>query len=575
MNDNTSANDWSKRVHEKWQSLQASADGRVWICMTSAAQLENQLTALEKRRLVGEKLPLLGLTFAAKDNIDALGFPTTAGCPAYSYQPAENASVVQNLEAAGAVILGKTAMDQFATGLVGVRSPQGPCPNAFNPEYISGGSSSGSAVAVARGQVDFSLGTDTAGSGRVPAAFNGLIGYKPTLGIISGYGVVPACRSLDTVSIFSKSVSMAALVAAVARRFDPRDAYSRHCSGKPIGSASGGFKFGVPSEKQLEFFGDAEAPKLFAAAVQHLESIGGEKVSIDYGPLAEAASLLYQGPWVAERFAAVGEWIEANSDACDPTVAKIILGAKNKSALETFRAMYRLKDLQQVAAKLWSQCDFLMVPTAPASYRIAEVLASPIELNTRLGYYNNFVNLLDLAAVAVPTGFWSSGVSFGVNLIGPAFTDDALLHFASRYMNEQPPVATNDERISLAVVGAHLRGQPLHHQLTTLNAEFVKQTTTAPSYRLHALPGTVPPKPGLERVSDGGSAIELEVYRLNPDAFGNFVGNVPPPLCIGSVELADKTWVKGFLCESVALQGALDISRFGGWRAYRQCSTTQ
>ncbi len=423
-------------------------------------------------------------------------------------------------------------------------------------------------MAVARGEVDFALGTDTAGSGRVPAALNGLIGYKPTLGTLSARGVVPACRSLDCVAIFSKTATAVTRITAVTRWFDAQDAYARQYAMKPGGPKSGAFRFGVPQESQLQFFGDPHAPELFAEAVAKLKSLGGECVRIDYQPFAETAALLYQGPWVAERYAAVGEWIETHRDDCDPTVARIILEGKTKTATDVYRAMYKLKALQRAAASVWNQCDCLVVPTVPALYRISEVVANPVELNSRLGTYNNFVNLLDLAAVAVPTGFWPAGVSFGVNLIGPAFTDDALLNLAGRCLGETSVAPASSDAIRIAVVGAHLRGQPLHHQLTSLNAEFVAQTKTSPCYRLHALPGTVPPKPGLARVADNGSAIELEVFALSPEGFGRFVGAVPPPLCIGSVELVDGSWVKGISCEPLALQGAPDISRFGGWRAY-------
>jgi allophanate hydrolase len=567
MNTAKSNTDWSVHARSQWEKLQ-TADPRAWISVATAEHFNEQIAALEKRRAAGEALPLLGKTFAAKDNIDAAGFPTTAGCPAYSYMPHEDAAVVARLKAAGAILLGKTALDQFATGLVGTRSPHGPCPNALNPEFISGGSSSGSAVAVARGEADFSLGTDTAGSGRVPAALNGLIGYKPTCGVLSARGVVPACRSLDCVSIFAKTASDAGRIACVARGFDTQDAYSRPYTAKSLGRTGNTFRFGIPQANQLEFFGDAEAAELFAKAVAKLKSIGGEAVEIDYGPFAETAALLYQGPWVAERYASVGEWIESHRDACDPTVASIILGGKAKNATETFRAMYRLKTLQHTCVAIWKECDCLVVPTIGSAYRIAEVQANPVELNTRLGFYNNFVNLLDLAAVTVPTGFWSSGISFGINLIGPAFTDNALLNLAARCLGELPATTIPSDTIRLAVVGAHLRGQPLHHQLISLNAEFVAQTTTAPRYRLHALAGTVPAKPGLARVLQNGAKIEVEVYALDADAFGRFVAAVPPPLCIGSVELADGSWVKGFLCEPVGLQGTPDISHLGGWRAY-------
>ncbi|MDX1953137.1 MAG: allophanate hydrolase [Verrucomicrobiota bacterium] len=539
-------------------------DKRVWISVADESFINAQRSELEIRA-GGERLPLLGLTFAVKDNIDVEGFPTTAGCPDFSYNPTRDAMAVKLLKSAGAAVLGKTTMDQFATGLVGTRSPHGPCPNAFNPAYISGGSSSGSAVAVARGEVDFALGTDTAGSGRVPAAYNGLIGYKPTRGLISAIGVVPACRTLDCVSIFSKTVALASRVAEVVRTFDPQDPFARQYLPRPAAPVN--FRFAVPD--RLEFFGDVEAPKLFQAAIAKLEALGGEKVTINFAPFAEAATLLYKGPWVAERFAAVGDWIEQHPHSADPIVREIILGGKKPTAAEVFQSSYRLAEIKRDTEAVWRECHCMILPTVANSYRIEEISANPIELNSRLGTYNNFVNLLDLAAVTAPAGAWSCGVGFGINLIGPSFSDDALLSLAARFCGESIPSPVKSTHVSLAVVGAHLRGQPLHAQVVQLEARFLRQTQTAPRYRLYAIPNSIPPKPGMLRQKDG-VPIEVEVYEMTPEAFGTFVAAIPPPLCIGSVELSDGTWVKGFLCEPAALEGALEISEFGGWRAWLQ-----
>jgi allophanate hydrolase len=556
---------WQNTFRRRWSKLVAQKDPRVWISVINEAQLEDQLVAIEAKLARGESLPLIGLTFAIKDNIDLEGLPTTAGCPDFAFQPQQDAFAVALLKGAGAIAIGKTNMDQFATGLVGTRSPHGACPNFFNPEYISGGSSSGSAVAVARDEVDFALGTDTAGSGRVPAAYNGLIGYKPTRGVISTNGVVPACRTLDCVSVFSRRVDLADRVAQVLRAIDPRNPFSRHFHPTPFRDVDK-FRFGVP--KEITVYGDPEASRLFQEAVSHLEQLGGEKRVIDDSQFREAAALLYQGPWVAERYAAVGEWIERHSAAVDSTVRQIILGGRDRTAVAAFQAMYQLAEIKRRTEETWRQCDCLVFPTVTTSPRIDEVSANPIELNSRLGEYNNFVNLLDLAAVTVPTGGWSHGPGFGVNLIGPAFSDDFLLQLAARLQGETLPFRQKTDTIALAVVGAHLRGQPLNSQLDQLNARFLKQTCTAPQYRLYSLPNTTPPKPGLVRANNGGSKIEVEVYEMTPNAFGKFVAAVPPPLCIGNAILEDGCTVKSFLCEPAALEGATEITAFGGWRSY-------
>jgi allophanate hydrolase len=556
---------WQHLVRDRWSKLAADNDPRVWISVINESQLESQIRAIEATGTHGESLPLLGLTFAIKDNIDLEDLLTTAGCPEFAFQPKHDAFAVALLKRAGAIAFGKTNMDQFATGLVGTRSPHGACPNFLNPEYISGGSSSGSAVAVARDDVDFALGTDTAGSGRVPAAYNGLIGYKPTRGVISSSGVVPACRTLDCVSVFSRRADLADRVAQVLRAFDLRDPFSRHFHPAPLRDVDT-FRFGVPRE--IASYGDPESSRLFQEAVSQLEQLGGEKCVIDDRQFREAAALLYQGPWVAERYAAVGEWIERHSAAVDPTVRQIILGGRDGTAAAAFQAIYQLAEIKRRTEDTWTQCDCLVFPTVTTSPRIDEVSANPIVLNSRLGDYNNFVNLLDLAAVTVPTGRWSQGPGFGVNLIGPAFSDDSLLQLAARLQGETLPSRQKADTIALAVVGAHLRGQPLNSQLDQLNARFLKQTCTAPQYRLYSLPNTTPPKPGLVRSNNGGSKIEVEVYELTPNAFGKFVAAVPPPLCIGNAILEDGCTVKSFLCEPAALEGAIEITAFGGWRSY-------
>lgn len=509
--------------------------------------------------------PLKGLTFAIKDNIDYAGVPTTAGCPAYAYTPTATATVVKALEQAGAVAVGKTNLDQFATGLVGVRSPYGACSSVFGKEYISGGSSSGSAVAVALKEVDFSLGTDTAGSGRVPAAFNNLIGVKPTRGVLSMTGVVPACRSLDTVSIFARDLDTAARVFDAAAQYDPADWSARRMEDYPSPWAVGKFRFGVPRPEQLEFFGDTEAQKLYEAAIGKLASQGGEPVEIDYAPFRDAATLLYQGPWVAERLAAIEEFIHLRGDDMHPVVRGIINGASKFTAVDSYRALYRLGESKRAAEAEWQKMDVLFLPTTGTIYKIAAVEADPVRLNTNLGYYTNFVNLFDLAALAIPAGFRPNGLPFGVTLVGPAFSDRALLSLAGRHLTQAPGC------LSVAVVGAHLSGQPLNSQLTQRGARLLKSCRTAPGYRLYALANTTPPKPGLVR-EEGfrGPGIELEVWSMPVSQFGSFVGLIPAPLGIGSVTLDDGSIVKGFICEPAGLAAATEITHFAGWRAYLQ-----
>jgi len=547
---------------------------QAWISRAPPDVVLAQADEVDRRVAAGETLPLAGVPFAVKDNIDVAGLATTAACPAFAYAPEDSAAVVQRLQAAGAIVLGKTNLDQFATGLVGTRSPYGAPGCVYNRAYVSGGSSSGSAVAVAAGLVAFALGTDTAGSGRVPAAFNGLVGLKPTKGRWSTRGLVPACRSLDCITVFAADAADAALVDSVAAGFDPGDSYSRR---EPPAGADFGprFRFGVPKPSQRQFFGDAESAVLFAAAAERMAAAGGTPVEVDIAPLLEAAKLLYSGPWVAERTAAVADLLKTNPAAIHPVVRAILQGGVGVSGVDTFRGLYALQDFVRQAEALWDDVDLLLLPTAPTIYRIDEVLAEPVALNSNLGLYTNFVNLLDMSAVALPAGWRANQTGFGVTLVAPAWADRALLALAGRYeaaapAPEAPPLdlGTRRETVRLAVVGAHLHGMPLHWQLTSRDARLAETTTTARAYRLYAMANTAPPKPALVHVGAEGAAIALEVYELSAAAFGSFVAEVPAPLAIGSVTLASGEVVKGFVAEPRAIEDAEDITHLGGWRAY-------
>ncbi len=559
-------------LREAYAAIERRGADSVWIHLVPLDEALGQLEAAGQRRREGATLPLFGVPFAAKDNIDVAGHPTTAGCPAFAYKPEATATVVRWLQAAGAVLVGKTNLDQFATGLTGTRSPYGALSSVFDADYIAGGSSSGSAVAVASRLVAFALGTDTAGSGRVPAAFNGIVAVKPTRGLLSTAGVVPACRSLDCVSILAHTVEDATRVLDAARGPDPEDAYSRVATGPPA-SLGAAFRFGVPPRAQREFFGDEAAALLYERALDRLESLGGRRVEIDLTPFRAAADLLYEGPWVAERLASIRPFFEAHAEDVHPVVRAIVGRASSLSAVDVFQGMYRLEALRKAAAAQWAGMDVLALPTAPTIYRHAAIERDPIRLNGNLGYYTNFVNLLDCGAVAVPAGVRPNGLPFGISLIAPAFHDEMLCALGMRWQGERGPVAaaTSVARpVRLAVVGAHLSGQPLNRELVDRQARLVRAGRTAREYRLYALAGTTPPKPGLVRVTDGtGEGIEVEVWELTEAGFGSLVAAVPAPLAIGTVTLEDGEPVKGFLCEAHAIQGAEDISAWGGWRAYR------
>lgn len=566
-------------VEEVIRRRDALADRAVFITETPADALRDAARAV----MAGPRdLPLWGIPFAVKDNIDAAGLPTTAACPAFAYTPAADAATVARLRAAGAIVIGKTNLDQFATGLNGTRSPYGAPRSVFNADYVSGGSSSGSAVAVAAGLCSFALGTDTAGSGRVPAMFNNLVGIKPTPGLVPNTGVVPACRSVDVVTVFAGCVAEGVAVRRVMEGYDPADPFSRRAA--PV-ALPPGLRIGVLAGAEREFYGNAEVEALYDAAIDRARALGATILPFDYAPFREAAALLYDGPWVAERLAAVEEFYETNADDFDPAVGQIIGGAKGRTAVQAFNGLYRLNAIRQQVAPVWDAVDVLMLPTSPTTHTVADMLADPIAKNSQFGRYTNFANLMGLAAIAVPGGFGPSGLPAGVTLIGPGFSDDALAPFAAAMHAAAacgmgidraaavPPAllpAVPEGWLPIAVVGAHLTGMPLNAELTGPGGVKLAETTTAPGYRLYALPDTVPPKPGLiHDPAFTGPGIAVEVWALPAAAFGAFVARIPAPLGIGKLTLADGSAVSGFLCESHALQGAEDITAFGGWRAFR------
>jgi allophanate hydrolase len=528
-------------------------------------------------------LPLYGVPVAVKDNIDALGFPTTAACPAFSYTPTHDSTAVERLRAAGAIIIGKTNLDQFATGLVGVRSPYGIPKNSIREDLIPGGSSSGSATAVGAGLVPLSLGTDTAGSGRVPAMLNNIVGLKPSLGMISTAGLVPACRTLDCISVFALTVDDAALALSVMTGPDQADPFSRD---RPLGAITpfpANLRLGVPRNGQLIFFGDKKSEAAYADALKRWTSLGATLVEFDLEPFYETARLLYEGPWVAERYLVIKNLLASAPDSIHPVTREITAAGARLTAAETFSALYRLQGLRKIAERTFANIDALALPTAPTAYTTAQVLANPIELNSRLGTYTNFVNLLDLSGLAIPAAMRADGIPFGITLLAPAGRD-ALLASIGRVFHADtkltvgakgvaqaplaPLPASGSDEIPIAVVGAHLSGMALNGELKALNGKLVEATKTAPDYKLYALQ-TTPAKPGMLRVEAGkGASIELEIWSLSSSAFGKFVNAIPAPMAIGTVRLADGRSVKGFLVEPEVLSEARDITSYGGWRAY-------
>jgi allophanate hydrolase len=531
------------------------------------------------------KLPLYGVPVAIKDNIDAAGFATTAACPAFAYKPGHDATAVARLRAAGAIVIGKTNLDQFATGLVGVRSPYGSPRNPFNAELIPGGSSSGSAVAVAAGLVPLALGTDTAGSGRVPAAFNNIVGLKPSLGLISNYGVVPACRTLDCVSVFALTVDDAWTALATIAGRDGNDPYSRARALGAPGAMPAHVKLGVPSKGDLLFFGDHDYERAYHDALARLARLGCDIVEIDIEPFYETARLLYDGPWVAERSITARALLASDPQAIHPVTREIILSGLRPSAVDAFAAFYKLEELRWIAGQTFRRVDALALPTAPTIYSIKQVAADPIQLNSRLGTYTNFVNLLDLCGLALPAAMTEAGLPFGITLLAPGGADARLAEIGRVFcadtqlplgaLNEPQPALTPPAtsaaqgEVAVAVVGAHLSGLPLNGELRELGGRLLQTATTAADYRLYALTGGAVAKPGLLRVAQGqGAAVEVEVWALPAANFGGFVDAVPPPLSIGTITLRDGRTVKGFLVEAAATAGARDISGFGGWRAF-------
>lgn len=570
-------------VARSFMRIRDHGDPAIFIGLRDEAEAVAEAEALSTKD--SSQLPLFGVPFAVKDNIDVAGLPTTAACPAFSYMPAQDANTVARLRAAGAIVIGKTNLDQFATGLVGVRSPYGVPKNPIRDDLVPGGSSSGSAVAVSAGIVPFSLGTDTAGSGRVPAMLNNIVGLKPSLGLMSTFGVVPACRTLDCVSIFSLTVDDAMIALNAMAGYDPADPYSRNRVVGLMTDFPARLKIGIPRKGQLLFFGDKVSEHSYNAAIERLVTLGGLTVEVDIEPLYETARLLYEGPWVAERYLVIRDLLASDPAAIHPVTREITIAGAKISAADTFAAFYRLETLHQVTRKTFAQIDTLVLPTAPTAYTVAQVLADPIQLNSRLGTYTNFVNLLDLCGLAVPASMRTDGIPFGITLLAPA-GNDAMLASVGRVFHADtkltvgakgfvPPAlapvsnALGNDEVALVAVGAHMSSMALNHELLLLGGRLIAATATAPDYRLYALKGTTPPKPGMLRVEEnGGAPIEVEVWALSSANFGKFVASVPSPMSIGSVKLADGSVAKGFLVEAEAIKDARDITSFGGWRAF-------
>jgi allophanate hydrolase len=569
-------------IARSFARLRKHADEAVFISLRDEAEAIAEAKALKAKG--GADLPLYGVPFAVKDNIDVAGLPTTAACPDFAYRPQADATVVARLRAAGAIVIGKTNLDQLATGLVGVRSPYGIPRNTFDPKVIPGGSSSGSAVAVAAGIVPLSLGTDTAGSGRVPAGLNNIVGLKPSVGLVSTYGVVPACRTLDCVSVFALTVDDAFAALDVIAGPDHNDAYSRPRPLARLGAMAPGVRIGVPKPAQRLFFGDKTSESVYDAAMARFQALGAVIVEIDIEPFYETARLLYDGPWVAERYITARSLIASSPDSMHPVTREITLSGVRPSAADAFTAFYKLEEVRRVADHTFKSIAALLLPTLPTHYTVEQVLADPVELNSRLGTYTNFVNLLDLCGLAVPAAMRPDGMPSGVTLLAPG-GNDAMLASLGRVFHHDtgltlgalglpqpalaPHAAPAEGEIAIAVVGAHLSGMPLNGELRTLGARLIGPAMTAPDYKLYALAGTRPAKPGMLRVAEGkGASIALEVWALPAAGFGSFVNAIPAPLSIGSLRLADGSSVKGFLVEALAVDGARDISAFGGWRAF-------
>src|SRR5437868_12586909 len=572
----------AETIARSYRRIRDYNDSAVFISLRDEKDALAEAEALSAKD-AGE-LPLLGVPVAVKDNIDALGLPTTAACPAFSYLPSHDATSVAKLRAAGAIIIGKTNLDQFATGLVGVRSPYGIPNNPIRADLIPGGSSSGSAVAVSAGLVPLALGTDTAGSGRVPAMLNNIVGLKPSLGLISTAGVVPACRTLDCVSVFALTTDDAMIALKAMAGPDGADPFSRSRPLADMTAFPARLRLGIPRNGQLIFFGDRASEKAYGDALKRWAALGATLVEFDLEPFYETARLLYEGPWVAERYLVIRNLLASSPESIHPVTREITAAGARLTAADTFAALYRLQGLRRTAERAFADIDALVLPTAPTAYTTAQVLANPIELNSRLGTYTNFVNLLDLCGLALPSAMRPDGIPFGITLLAPARRDaqlasigrvfhaDTELKMGSKGLT-QPPLAPPSseligDEIAIAVVGAHLSGMALNGELLALGGRLLEEATTAPDYKLYAL-DTTPPKPGMLRVEAGaGSAIKLELWALSAASFGKFVAAIPPPLSIGTIRLADGRGVKGFIVETAAIGGARDISACGGWRAF-------
>lgn len=567
-------------IEEVFRRLENANDPAMFISTDKAYAL----AAAQALGTYDASKPLWGLPFAVKDNIDVAGMQTTAACPEYAYSPAADAFVVAQLKAAGAIPVGKTNLDQFATGLVGVRSPYGVPVNAIDPEIVPGGSSSGSAVSVARGIVPFALGTDTAGSGRVPGALNNIVGLKPSLGTLSATGMVPACRTLDTISVFALTVEDAFAAFAAATVYDRADAYSKAFPTPMLQPVPSHFKIGVPTPATRRFFGDVHQDKSFAEAIDKIAALGAEIVEIDFTPLYAIADMLYSGAWVAERFAAIEQFIVGRPDALHPVTNTIIGGAATLSAADAFNGFYRLMDLKRAAEPLLAGLDMLAVPTIPTFYSRKDLAADPIGPNSRFGTYTNFVNLMDMCGIAVPMAVRGDGRPGSVTLLAASGKDGAIASLASALHQgagvtlgatgwalpevETPKPQAGEDEIAVALVGAHMSGLPLNGEIAGRGGRFLFSAETAPKYRFYALAGGPPKRPGLVRQDEGGASIALEVWAMPKAEFGAFMAGIPSPLGIGTLELSDGSTVKGFICESAGIAGADDITAFGGWRAY-------
>ena len=568
-------------MREALARLEATGDPGIFLSLRSGEDLVSEAEALGP--FDPEARPLWGLPFAVKDNIDLAGLPTTAACPAFAYEPEGDAFAVAALRAAGAIPLGKTNLDQFATGLNGTRTPWPVPKNAIDPLIVPGGSSSGSGVAVSHGLVTFALGTDTAGSGRVPAALNNIVGLKPSLGAISSTGMVPACRTLDTISVFALTVEDAWEAYRVACRFDPADGYARPMPAPPLGPLPPGMVIGVPDAASIEFCGDRVQADSFARALARLEAMGARIRPIDVTPFFDVARMLYEGAWVAERMAAIEPLLRDRPDEVLPVIRQIVGAADGLSSADVFRGFYRLADLRRKALPLLDQVDLLCVPTIPTFYTLADLAADPIGPNSRLGTYTNFVNLLDLCGIAVPTGPRRDGRPGSVTLLAPAGQDARIAALASAIHRDAAPAmgatglplppapaphaAALPGETVIAAVGAHMSGLPLNRQITKRGGRFLAATRTAPGYRLFVLPGGPPMRPGLLQTGEGGQ-IALELWAMPTEAVGSFLALIPAPLGLGTVTLEDGRTVTGFLCEASATTGARDITGLGGWRAW-------